>query len=118
MFNSDQDNNVHSHNLVMTVTPSIELLQVISAFHATMQWLLSCQNFSTELVTAYQGDNVEEINSNYKNAVKVNCNEWNLGEVNNNDDNIEEVNSNERNIVKVNGNDENTGKVNNDDKDI
>ena len=69
MFATAEEKGV-PHDLVTTIIPTFESLQVMSAFHATMQWLLSCWDFSAELVTAYQGDNFEEINSNDKNAVR------------------------------------------------
>ena len=106
------------HNLVITVTPTFELLQVMAAFHATLRWLLSCWNLSAELVTAYRKENFEEVNSDDKNVRKIDGNERNIREVNGNNDNNEERNSNEKNIIAVNGNNENTRKVNGDDGNI
>ena len=75
----------------------------MSAFHATMRWLLSCWDLSAEPVTAYRRNNCNEVNDG----------DDNIGEVNGDDENIGEVNSNEKNIVEVNGDYENIGKVNN-----
>ena len=67
----------------------------MSAFHATMRWLLSCWGLSADLVTAYRRNNFNEVNGNDENMEEVKGNDKNIGEVNGDDENIGEVNSNE-----------------------